>query len=71
MQHAHWHMHHRLYMIILHFYTRRISATVQYVVLFRPLFGDFLFFIPAHMYFSSRTYFAIIKDLTIICMNKF
>jgi len=23
------------------------------------------------MYFCSRTYFAIIKDLTIICMKKF
>jgi len=36
-----------------------------------PLFGDFLFFIPTRMYFCSRTYFATIKDLTIICMNKF
>ena len=37
----------------------------------RPLFGDFLFFIPTRMYFCSRTYVAIIKDLTIICMNIF
>jgi len=32
----------------------------------RPLFGYFLFFIPARVYFCSGTYFTIIKDLAII-----
>ena len=31
-----------------------------------PLFGDFLFFIPARLCFCSHMYFAIIKDLAII-----
>jgi len=32
----------------------------------RPLFGDIVCFISAHMYFCYRTYFTIIEDLTII-----
>ena len=47
-----------------------LEGVQHYILSLRPLFADVLFFIPTRMHFCSRTYFAIIKDLTIICTHE-